>query len=225
MKSDIFLIDFDITISKNDSTDVLLEIHNKQKKQEILELYRNGKLTIREYIKYGLESLDLTKEEYINTLKNNVKIDDTFQYFLDNKFNYRIVSAGSNLNVLASLLGNGIEIKEDMIISNNLVFDNDKITVVNTYLDDNSYYGVDKGAIVKEFQNNGSRVIYLGDGSSDYEAAKVADYVFARSGTRLVNFCNNNNIEFLEFENFIEVVEKYKNKIRLGESKCWVKKM
>lgn len=225
MKSDIFLIDFDITISKNDSTDVLLEIHNKQKKQEILELYRNGKLTIREYIKYGLESLDLTKEEYINTLKNNVKIDDTFQYFLDNKFNYRIVSAGSNLNVLASLLGNGIEIKEDMIISNNLVFDNDKITVVNTYLDDNSYYGVDKGAIVKEFQNNGYRVIYLGDGPSDYEAAKVADYVFARSGTRLVNFCNNNNIEFLEFENFIEVVEKYKNKIRLGESKCWVKKM
>ncbi len=220
MKSDIFLIDFDITISKNDSTDVLLEIHNKQKKQEILELYRNGKLTIREYIKYGLESLDLTKEEYINTLKNNVKIDDTFQYFLDNKFNYRIVSAGSNLNVLASLLGNGIEIKEDMIISNDLVFDNDKITVVNTYLDDNSYYGVDKGAIVKEFQNNGYRVIYLGDGPSDYEAAKVADYVFARSGTRLVNFCNNNNIEFLEFENFIEVVEKYKNKIRLGESKC-----
>lgn len=220
MKSDIFLIDFDITISKNDSTDVLLEIHNKQKKQEILELYRNGKLTIREYIKYGLESLDLTKEEYINTLKNNVKIDDTFQYFLDNKFNYRIVSAGSNLNVLASLLGNGIEIKEDMIISNNLVFDNDKITVVNTYLDDNSYYGVDKGAIVKEFQNNGYRVIYLGDGPSDYEAAKVADYVFARSETRLVNFCNNNNIEFLEFENFIEVVEKYKNKIRLGESKC-----
>ena len=220
MKSDIFLIDFDITISKNDSTDVLLEIHNKQKKQEILELYRNGKLTIREYIKYGLESLDLTKEEYINTLKNNVKIDDTFQYFLDNKFNYRIVSAGSNLNVLASLLGNGIEIKEDMIISNNLVFDNDKITVLNTYLDDNAYYGVDKGAIVKEFQNNGYRVIYLGDGPSDYEAAKVADYVFARSGTRLVNFCNNNNIEFLEFENFIEVVEKYKNKIRLGESKC-----
>ena len=220
MKSDIFLIDFDITISKNDSTDVLLEIHNKQKKQEILELYRNGKLTIREYIKYGLESLDLTKEEYINTLKNNVKIDDTFQYFLDNKFNYRIVSAGSNLNVLASLLGNGIEIKEDMIISNNLVFDNDKIKVVNTYLDDNSYYGVDKGAIVKGFQNNGYRVIYLGDGPSDYEAAKVADYVFARSGTRLVNFCNNNNIEFLEFENFIEVVEKYKNKIRLGESKC-----
>ena len=220
MKSDIFLIDFDITISKNDSTDVLLEIHNKQKKQEILELYRNGKLTIREYIKYGLESLDLTKEEYINTLKNNVKIDDTFQYFLDNKFNYRIVSAGSNLNVLASLLGNGIEIKEDMIISNDLVFDNDKITVVNTYLDDNAYYGVDKGAIVKEFQNNGYMVIYLGDGPSDYEAAKVADYVFARSGTRLVNFCNNNNIEFLEFENFIEVVEKYKNKIRLGESKC-----
>ena len=67
MSKDIFLIDFDITISLNDSTDVLLEKYNVTKKEEIIALYRKGELTIREYIKYGLESLNVSKEEYVET--------------------------------------------------------------------------------------------------------------------------------------------------------------
>ena len=213
MNKDIFLIDFDITISLNDSTDVLLEKHNASKKEEIIALYRKGELTIREYIKYGLESLNVSKEEYVETLKQNVKVDKTFQYFLDEGFDYRIVSAGADVNVLASLQGNNIHIQESKIISNELIFENNKITVENPYLDESGYYGVDKGAIVKDFQEKGHRVIYIGDGPSDYEAARQADYVFARSQTRLVKFCNNEKIDFSEFGNFIEVVKKYKNKI------------
>ena len=213
MNKDIFLIDFDITISLNDSTDVLLEKHNASKKEEIIALYRKNELTIREYIKCGLESLNLSKEEYVETLKQNVKVDKTFQHFLDTGFDYRIVSAGANLNVLASLQGNNIYIQENKIISNKLIFTNNKITVENPYLDESGYYGVDKGAIVKEFKEKGRRVIYIGDGPSDYEAARQADYVFARSQTRLVKFCNDEKIDFSEFGNFIEVIEEYKDKL------------
>ncbi len=123
MSKDIFLIDFDITISLNDSTDVLLEKYNVTKKEEIIALYRKGELTIREYIKYGLESLNVSKEEYVETLKQNVKVDKTFQYFLDEGFDYRIVSAGADVNVLASLQGNNIHIQESKIISNELIFE------------------------------------------------------------------------------------------------------
>ena len=213
MNKDIFLIDFDITISLNDSTDVLLEKHNASKKEEIIALYRKNELTIREYIKCGLESLNVSKEEYVETLKQNVKVDKTFQHFLDTGFDYRIVSAGANLNVLASLQGNNIYIQENKIISNKLIFTNNKITVENPYLDESGYYGVDKGAIVKEFKEKGRRVIYIGDGPSDYEAARQADYVFARSQTRLVKFRNDEKIDFSEFGNFIEVIEEYKDKL------------
>ena len=213
MNKDIFLIDFDITISLNDSTDVLLEKHNASKKEEIIALYRKNELTIREYIKCGLESLNVSQEEYVETLKQNVKVDKTFQHFLDTGFDYRIVSAGANLNVLASLQGNNIYIQENKIISNKLIFTNNKITVENPYLDESGYYGVDKGAIVKEFKEKGRRVIYIGDGPSDYEAARQADYVFARSQTRLVKFCNDEKIDFSEFGNFIEVIEEYKDKL------------
>ena len=146
-------------------------------------------------------------------MKQNVKVDKTFQHFLDEGFDYRIVSAGTDVNVLASLQGNNIHIQESKIISNELIFENNKITVENPYLDESGYYGVDKGAIVKDFQEKGHRVIYIGDGPSDYEAARQADYVFARSQTRLVKFCNNEKIDFSEFGNFIEGVKKYKNKI------------
>ena len=37
----IFLIDFDVTISRKDSTDTLLETHNPEYKKIIRERYRN----------------------------------------------------------------------------------------------------------------------------------------------------------------------------------------
>ena len=68
-KKSIFLIDFDITISNKDSTDVLLEMHQPEFKQEIRKSYRAGEFSIREFIKNGLGSLNITKEQYIKTLQ------------------------------------------------------------------------------------------------------------------------------------------------------------
>jgi len=50
-KKSIFLIDFDITISKKDSTDVLLEAHQPEFKKELRKRYRAGEFSIREFIK------------------------------------------------------------------------------------------------------------------------------------------------------------------------------
>ena len=45
----IFLIDFDITISKKDSTDTLLNEYNPKLKEEIRRKYRSKEITMREY--------------------------------------------------------------------------------------------------------------------------------------------------------------------------------
>ena len=64
----IFLIDFDITISKKDSTDTLLNEYNPKLKEEIRRKYRSKEITMREYLKNGLESLSITKKEFLETL-------------------------------------------------------------------------------------------------------------------------------------------------------------
>lgn len=208
-KKRIFLIDFDRTISNEDSTDVLLETHNPEFKKDLRKKYKAGKVTIRQFIKEGLSSLNITKDEYIKTLQEKVTIDESFKDFVKSGLEFRIVSAGSRLNVQGSLLGYGIDLPDEKIISNDLKFDGNKITVENLFLDKEKIYGVDKKEAVEKFKKQGYEVIYVGDGPSDYRAMEVADFVLVRKGTRAVKFCSENGINFREFESFSEILKTF----------------
>lgn len=208
-KKRIFLIDFDRTISNEDSTDVLLETHNPEFKKDLRKRYKAGKVTIRQFIKEGLSSLNITKDEYIKTLQEEVTIDESFKDFVKSGLEFRIVSAGSRLNVQGSLLGYGIDLPDEKIISNDLKFDGNKITVENPFLDKEKIYGVDKKEAVEKFKKQGYEVIYIGDGPSDYRAMEVTDFVLVRKGTRAVKFCSENGINFREFESFSEILKTF----------------
>ena len=210
-KKEIFLIDFDITISQNDSTDTLMQVFNPEKHTEIKAKYRNGEITMREYLKDGLESLKITKEQFLETLKL-VKIDETFKHFVKSGHEFKIVSAGTTLNILGALEHSGIKLLEEDVISNGIFFDGNKITITNPYLDAEEYYGVDKKEIVEKYKKQGYKVYFLGDGPSDYRAIEIADFVFIRKGTRAVKFCQENDIPFEEFADFDEVLRKVGNK-------------
>jgi len=209
-KKSIFLIDFDITISKKDSTDVLLETHQPEFKKELRKRYRAGEFSIREFIKNGLGSLNITKEQYIKTLQENVPIDETFINFAKSGIKFKIVSAGARLNVQGTLSKYGINLPDSEVISNDLKFngaDKNEITVENPFLDREGYYGVDKKEAVENYQKQGYITYFVGDGPSDYKALEVADFAFVRKGTRAIKFCEENGIEFFEFENFNEILE------------------
>lgn len=213
-KKSIFLIDFDITISKKDSTDVLLETHQPEFKQELRKRYRAGEYSIREFIKYGLGSLNITKEQYIQTLQENVTIDETFIDFVKSGSEFKIVSAGARLNVQGTLSKYGINLPDSEVISNDLKFsgtDKNQITVENPFLDKEGYYGVDKKEAVENYKKQGYTTYFAGDGPSDYKALEVANFAFVRKGTRAVKFCEENGIEFFEFEDFDEILEWRKN--------------
>ena len=209
-KKSIFLIDFDITISKKDSTDVLLETHQPEFKKELRKRYRAGEYSIREFIKYGLGSLNITKEQYIQTLQENVPIDETFIDFVKSGAEFKIVSAGARLNVQGTLSKYGINLSDSEVISNDLKFGGthkNEITVENPFLDEEGYYGVDKKEVVESYQKQGYTTYFVGDGPSDYKALEVADFAFVRKGTRAIKFCEENGIEFFEFGDFEEILE------------------
>ena len=202
----IFLIDFDITISKKDSTDALLETHNPEYRKKLREQYKNGYVTMREFVILGLQSLNITKED-IKTLQDKVDIDESFIDFINSGADFRIVSAGTKLNIQGTLWKYGIKLNDDKIISNDISFDGNRIKITNPFLDKEMYYGVDKKEAVENFQRQGYKVIFVGDGPSDYRAVEVADFSFIRKNTRAVNFCLEKKIDFLEFDNFNEILK------------------
>ena len=122
----IFLVDFDKTISFNDSTDVIMRKHNPEFLKKVRERYRNKQVGIMGFMKSCLESLELSEEEYVKSLED-VRIDRTFKKFLESGLDFRIVSAGTRTNVTGSLLKEDIFVDEDLIISNELKFKDGKI--------------------------------------------------------------------------------------------------
>lgn len=208
----IFLIDFDITISKKDSTDMLLETHDPKYKIKLREQYKNKEISMREFVIFGLESLNITKEEYIKTLQDKVDIDVSFLDFIKSGVEFRIVSAGTRLNIQGTLLKYNVVLENEKIISNDINFEGKKITITNPFLDKEMYYGVDKKEAVENFKRQGYKVIFVGDGPSDYRAIETADFSFIRKNTRAIDFCKENNIKFKEFDNFNEILSYYNGK-------------
>ena len=48
-------------------------------------------------------------------------------------------------------------------------------------------------------------IVFIGDGVSDLPAAREADVLFARKGLRLEEYCIENQIPYIAFENFSEI--------------------
>ena len=61
---------------------------------------------------------------------------------------------------------------------------------------------------LEQARQQGSKIIYLGDGSTDRCASEAADFLFARS--QLLDWCRERNIPHLPFENFHEVLAALK---------------
>lgn len=193
----IYLVDFDITITKKDTLETLMRKYNSEAISIIKQKYRNKEISMYDYVEQALLSLNITKEEYFNYLAQNVEIDESFiTFFKRNKV--KIVSFGTNLNVIFVLSKYDINLKEDDVIAHNIEINNKKIQIISDI--------VNKKAIVEKLKEN-EEVIFVGDGPADYEAMRVADYVYARSGTRAVKYLSENNINFSSFNDFYEIEE------------------
>jgi 2-hydroxy-3-keto-5-methylthiopentenyl-1-phosphate phosphatase len=63
--------------------------------------------------------------------------------------------------------------------------------------------GVSKATVIRRYQEQGCRVVFIGDGVTDEDAAMVADIVFARDA--LLSFCRRLGIEAIPFDGFEDV--------------------
>jgi len=63
--------------------------------------------------------------------------------------------------------------------------------------------GVCKPLIIQKYRQDGLKVVYIGDGRSDREAAAEADLVFAKN--ELADYCQENGIKALRFDSFLDI--------------------
>ncbi|MGF7059451.1 HAD-IB family phosphatase [Brassicibacter mesophilus] len=217
---DIFLIDFDGTIAFNDSTHLLANRFIPKKYEYYRQKFSEGKVNVKKFVYDLLTSLNIDQETFRKTLHQEILVDKSFKDFIDKDIEVRIVSAGTKFNVIYSLESIDLDFNEANIYANDIFFNGNEIELQYPYLDKSEENGVDKASIIYKYRDAGYRVIFVGDGPSDYMAAKEADIVYARKGTRLEKKCREYNINFMTFSDFNELYANYLNNYRVRQENC-----
>ncbi len=211
MKNDIFLIDFDGTITINDTTKCLAETVIPEMHKKYVKLFREKKINVRMFVKDLLCSLNISENEFRQIIKEKVVIDSTFKNFFNSKLQFYILSSGTQLNILSALEKIKIQLDEKKIIANKITFKGNNITIDSPYYDEIN--GINKSFVVNKFKAQGNRVIFVGDGPSDYEGCKFADVIFARKNSKLEKKLKEEKVKFYTFKDFDDLLGIYKKHI------------
>jgi len=64
-----------------------------------------------------------------------------------------------------------------------------------------------KPTIIRRHQERGSKVAFVGDGTSDFEVVGVADLIYARR--KLAEYCQSKGVPAIEFTDFFDLLAKW----------------
>ena len=211
-KSTIVLCDFDGTITTEDTNIKLFDkIGNKDLIQQYREKYYNGEIDLRTLADIQFGSIKLSKEEYLEYILNEIKLQKGFKNFYTNLKNHKIpfiIVSGGFENGIRPFLAK-YELKDIPIHANKLIF-NDDLVKVQHYDEEHypdlihkDYYEDFKVEIVKECREKYNKIIFIGDGTTDINVADKVDYLFAKDYLR--DHCIKNNIDHISWEDFNDV--------------------
>ncbi|SNX54033.1 MtnX-like HAD-IB family phosphatase [Thermoanaerobacterium sp. RBIITD] len=202
------LVDFDGTITKEDTCYAMVKAFAKDGWQEIERKWETGLISTEECALETFKLMDMD-EEKLKKLLNKIEIDEYFKDFLNlcNKRGYKVIIAsdGYDFNIKTILNKYNIHLE---YYSNRLYFKDGNIVAKFNTSSECDKCGSCKLEILKKYKNDNTEVIFIGDGYSDICVAKYADKLFARD--TLLKYCIENNIPHIPFNNFKDVIEEIK---------------
>jgi 2-hydroxy-3-keto-5-methylthiopentenyl-1-phosphate phosphatase len=204
------LCDFDNTISTRDVTELIYDLFAGPECNEYRRQWREGLITTPQELEGCLSSVNASREE-IETSLEMVQLDPAFvdlvHWCEQKEFEFAIVSEGLDWYIYHFLDKIGMD--GIRIYANRAEFSPSGIRLSYPWRDPKvPARGTSKGTIVREYQQRGMEVVFIGDGSSDLEAAQSADRVFAKA--KLMAYCQRSGILAVEFHNLAQVLADLK---------------
>jgi len=198
--------DFDGTVTEEDTSFFLLDAFAQGDWRRLLRKYKEHKISVGEFNTKAFTMVKDDKPTLLEALKGKVKVRAGFHelrnYCLKKDFRLVIVSNGLDFYIKAVLKDLGLDSIEVHAAQASFHPEGMKVQYVGPdgkRLDDNF-----KVAYIKSFLKLGYRIVYVGNGDSDFPPAKYAHHVFATG--ELLAYCRENNLNYEPFENFIDIV-------------------
>jgi len=206
-----FFSDFDGTIALNDVGDGVFTTFAGPKWIEPVLEWKKGKITSKECLTLECALTTVSRQELEN-FSDQQKIDPYFEEFIGycRQQNYPFIVLSDGLSfyirrILAKFGFHDIEVR-----ANELIFlDNNKIRPEFPYYEKGCLgCGNCKGYHISNQRQAGATSVYIGDGLSDRCGVHASDIVFAKDD--LQKYCIDSGVDFYEFTNFKDVLEKFK---------------
>lgn len=195
------LSDFDGTICPTQMMTYLYEkfadVGSKYEEQ-----WEKGEISTQQEIEMTFETVHASRVQMEASLLE-VALDPGFPNFLKlcrvREYEFAIVSDGLSWYIKYLLARDGIF---DVPIFANLIhFEDEGFRFEYPWFDSSCpMRAVCKSEVIRRYKSEGTKVIYIGDGVSDYEAVGVADVIYATGN--LASYCKSIGYPAKEFLNF-----------------------
>jgi len=198
--------DFDGTVTEEDVSFFLLDTFAQGDWRRLLRQYKEHKISVGEFNTRAFAMVKHDKATLLEEVKAKTSVRAGFHemvnYCQKKGFRLVIVSNGLDFYIRAVLKDLGLENIE--VHAAQASFHPEGMVVQyigpnGERLDDNF-----KDVYTKLFLESGYRVIYVGNGDSDFPPAKYAHHVFATGD--LLEYCRENNLNCTPFEDFIDII-------------------
>lgn len=210
MRDMIIVSDFDGTITKTDTLSKFLEDYADPKWLDIENDWREGKFGSQECLVKQFALVPNLTSELIDNFLDTMEIDEGFIPFAlrakKNGIPIVILSDGLDYFINKILEKNKIDFVN--VITNHAYFGGKYNTdFIIEFPNDSKHCsnnaGTCKCIVVKNLKKRYKKVVYIGDGASDFCVSKEPDIVYAKSG--LAEFCKRNNLKHIEFKNYSDI--------------------
>lgn len=199
------LVDYDGTITDRDTLDVLLEHADGERVwREIEDALARREISLRDALDRQAALVRCTLDEADDLLRAQTRFDPAFAPFVERcaalGMAVSIVSSGVEPLIRRALERNGLG--ELPVVANGV---NASAEGWRLHYRDASPNGTDKLAVVRRARDNGETVAYVGDGFSDFDAARAADRRYAKAGRTLAVHLEEAGLAFTAFGSFAEI--------------------
>jgi 2-hydroxy-3-keto-5-methylthiopentenyl-1-phosphate phosphatase len=200
------LSDFDGTITIFNVLNSLYEKFATPSYRETLERWNRGEISTMEEIETVFATVSASRAE-MESFLDTVDLDPGFPslliYCLEAGIKFAIVSDGLRWYIEYIMRHHGIQ--EVAVYACEIHFERGGYRFSYPWFDPSTpMRSVSKSTIVRDYQSKGSKVVFVGDGVSDFEAAQVADIVYARD--ELLDYTKDHGIQAREFSDMVDII-------------------
>lgn len=205
----VLLCDFDGTIVTLDTCEFLLDTFVKEDWRTFNTFLERGEITLEECTRKQLSMLNISEEGALKTLEKVTSFRPRFTELVDQcdalGIRFIVVSGGLDFVIKHFLMRKGLE-KRVRVYSATSRITGDGIELSFPELVDCTSLDF-KEDLVKQYKKQGFRTIYVGDGLSDFNAVRRADFLFVVKDSKLAELCEKENIPYHEITDFLEVIK------------------